>query len=173
MIFDRAHPDFLHHRATEVHECAFLSRKGAWSSPTPLCLTGNRGQRSGGICCFFSTPALSIRNAVSATSTTAFSLLVYTRQPLSTRLFLKKSRTSLNLTVQSRSENALVDGDTPHLDQLLPDREMQCHDYQGSQGRRMQDEMKGIDSDAIAGRQKGPGMSVHCLVLGRSFRLVR
>jgi hypothetical protein len=38
---------------------------------------------------------------------TAFSLLVYTRQPLSTRLFLKKSRTSLNPTVQSRSENAL------------------------------------------------------------------
>ena len=37
----------------------------------------------------------------------AFSLLVYTRQPLPTRLFLKKSRTSLNPTVQSRSENAL------------------------------------------------------------------
>jgi hypothetical protein len=34
---------------------------------------------------------------------------VYTRQPLSTRLFLKKSRTSLNPTVQSRSENALAD----------------------------------------------------------------
>jgi len=34
---------------------------------------------------------------------TAFSLLVYIRQPLSTRLFLKKSRTSLNPTVQSRS----------------------------------------------------------------------
>src|ERR1700677_4700587 len=38
----------------------------------------------------------------------AFSLLVYTRQPLPTRLFLKKSRTSLNPTVQSRSENALA-----------------------------------------------------------------
>jgi hypothetical protein len=32
---------------------------------------------------------------------------VYTEQPLPTWLFLKKSRTSLNLTVQSRSENAL------------------------------------------------------------------
>jgi len=40
---------------------------------------------------------------------TAFSLLVYTEQPLPTRLFLKKSRTSLNSTVQSRSENALTD----------------------------------------------------------------
>jgi hypothetical protein len=29
---------------------------------------------------------------------TAFSLLVYARQPLRTRLFLKKSRTSLNPT---------------------------------------------------------------------------
>ena len=37
-----------------------------------------------------------------------FSLLVYTEQPLPTWLFLKKSRTSLNLTVQSRSENALI-----------------------------------------------------------------
>jgi hypothetical protein len=43
-------------------------------------------------------------------SAIAFSLLVYTRQPLSTRLFLKKSRTSLNPTVQSRSENALEGG---------------------------------------------------------------
>jgi hypothetical protein len=40
-------------------------------------------------------------------ATTAFSLLVYTRQPHPTRLFLKKSRTSLNPTVQSKSENAL------------------------------------------------------------------
>jgi hypothetical protein len=39
---------------------------------------------------------------------TAFSLLVYTELPLPTWLFLQKSRTSLNLTVQSRSENALV-----------------------------------------------------------------
>jgi hypothetical protein len=39
--------------------------------------------------------------------TTAFSLQVYTEQPLLTWLFLKKSRTSLNLTVLSRSENAL------------------------------------------------------------------
>jgi hypothetical protein len=37
----------------------------------------------------------------------AFSLLVYTGQPTSTRLFLKKRRTSLLLPVQSRSENAL------------------------------------------------------------------
>jgi hypothetical protein len=37
----------------------------------------------------------------------AFSLLVHTEQLLSTRLFLKKSRTSLNLNAQSRSENAL------------------------------------------------------------------
>jgi hypothetical protein len=44
----------------------------------------------------------------SARLLTAFSLLVYTEQPLPTWLFLKKSRTSLNLTVQSRSENALV-----------------------------------------------------------------
>jgi hypothetical protein len=39
---------------------------------------------------------------------TAFSLQVYTEQPLPTWLFLKKSRTSLNLTVLSRSENALM-----------------------------------------------------------------
>jgi hypothetical protein len=32
---------------------------------------------------------------------------VYTRQPLPTRLFPKKSRTSLNPTVQSKSGNAL------------------------------------------------------------------
>ena len=32
---------------------------------------------------------------------------MYTRQPLPTRLFLKKSRTQQNMTVQSRSENAL------------------------------------------------------------------
>ena len=38
----------------------------------------------------------------------AFSLLVYTEQPFPTWLFLKKSRTSRRLTVQSRSENALV-----------------------------------------------------------------
>jgi hypothetical protein len=38
----------------------------------------------------------------------AFSLLVHTEQPLPTWLFLKKSRTSRRLTVQSRSENALV-----------------------------------------------------------------
>src|ERR1700733_4014234 len=38
----------------------------------------------------------------------AFSLLVYTEQPLPTWLFLKKSRTSQNLTAPSRSENALV-----------------------------------------------------------------
>jgi hypothetical protein len=38
-----------------------------------------------------------------------FSLLVHTEQPLPTWLFLKKSRTSLNLTVQSRSENALAE----------------------------------------------------------------
>jgi hypothetical protein len=38
---------------------------------------------------------------------TAFSLLVYTKQ----RLFLKKTRTSLNPTGQSRSEKALSDKD--------------------------------------------------------------
>jgi len=38
----------------------------------------------------------------------AFSLLVHTEQPIPTRLFLKKSRTSLRLPVQSRSENALI-----------------------------------------------------------------
>src|ERR1700684_2309714 len=37
----------------------------------------------------------------------AFLLLVYTGQPPSTRLFLKKGRTSPPLPVQSRSENAL------------------------------------------------------------------
>jgi hypothetical protein len=37
----------------------------------------------------------------------AFSLLVYTGQPISARLFLEKRRTSLLLPVQSRSENAL------------------------------------------------------------------
>jgi hypothetical protein len=37
----------------------------------------------------------------------AFSLLVYTGQPPSTRLFLKKRRTTPPLPVQSRSENAL------------------------------------------------------------------
>jgi hypothetical protein len=40
-------------------------------------------------------------------STTAFSLLVCTKQPLPTRLFLKKRRTSPKPPVQSRSENAL------------------------------------------------------------------
>ena len=39
--------------------------------------------------------------------TTAFSLLVLTERPHPTRLFLKKSRTSLPCPVQSRSENAL------------------------------------------------------------------
>src|SRR6202453_2022115 len=39
---------------------------------------------------------------------TAFSLLVLTARPHPTRLFLKKSRTSLPCPVQSRSENALV-----------------------------------------------------------------
>ncbi len=39
---------------------------------------------------------------------TAFSLLVFTERPLSTWLFLKKSRTSLPSPVQSRSENALM-----------------------------------------------------------------
>ena len=38
----------------------------------------------------------------------AFSLLVHTEQPLPTWLFLKKSRTSRRLPVQSRSENALI-----------------------------------------------------------------
>jgi hypothetical protein len=38
----------------------------------------------------------------------AFSLLVHTGQPPSTRLFLKKRRTSPRLPVQSRSENALA-----------------------------------------------------------------
>jgi hypothetical protein len=37
----------------------------------------------------------------------AFSLLMYTEQALPTWLFLKKSHTSLNLTVQSGSENAI------------------------------------------------------------------
>jgi hypothetical protein len=37
----------------------------------------------------------------------AFSLLVYTKQPLLWRLFLKKRRTSLHSPVQSRSENAI------------------------------------------------------------------
>ena len=40
--------------------------------------------------------------------TTAFSLLVLTERPHPTRLFLKKSRTSLLCPVQSRSENALA-----------------------------------------------------------------
>ena len=40
---------------------------------------------------------------------TAFSLLVLTEPPHPTRLFLKKSRTSLPCPVQSRSENALAD----------------------------------------------------------------
>ena len=39
---------------------------------------------------------------------TAFSLLVLTARPHPTRLFLKKSRTSLTCPVQSRSENALA-----------------------------------------------------------------
>ena len=39
---------------------------------------------------------------------TAFSLQVLTERPHPTRLFLKKSRTSLPCPVQSRSENALV-----------------------------------------------------------------
>jgi hypothetical protein len=39
---------------------------------------------------------------------TAFSLLVYTEQPLPMWLFLKKSRTSLNSTVQRGSENDLA-----------------------------------------------------------------
>ena len=43
----------------------------------------------------------------------AFSLLVYTEQTLPTWLFLKKSRTSRRLTVQSRSENALVPAAQP------------------------------------------------------------
>jgi hypothetical protein len=50
---------------------------------------------------------------------------VYTRQPLSTRLFLKKSRTSLNPTVQSRSENALeslFSGQTPSWMSMTIDR---------------------------------------------------
>src|SRR5271168_5255628 len=38
---------------------------------------------------------------------TAVSLLVFTEQPLPSRLFLKKSRTSPDFPVQSRSENAL------------------------------------------------------------------
>ncbi len=38
---------------------------------------------------------------------TAFSLLGHPKQPLPTWLFLKKSRTSPDSTVQSRSENAL------------------------------------------------------------------
>jgi hypothetical protein len=38
---------------------------------------------------------------------TAFSLLVLTERPHPTRLFLKKSRTSLPCPVQSGSENAL------------------------------------------------------------------
>ena len=38
----------------------------------------------------------------------AFSLLVHTEQPIPTRLFTKKSRTSPHSPVQSRSENALV-----------------------------------------------------------------
>src|ERR1700683_4648017 len=45
--------------------------------------------------------------AVVGTSATELSLLVYKRQPLPTRLDPKKSRTSLNPTVQSRNENAL------------------------------------------------------------------
>jgi hypothetical protein len=59
---------------------------------------------------------------------TAFSLLVYTRQPLSTRLFLKKSRTSLNPTVQSRSENALVVGNAPGLPLFEWLRSTHCSD---------------------------------------------
>jgi hypothetical protein len=43
----------------------------------------------------------------------AFSLLVYTGQPASARLFLKKRRTSLYLPVPSRSENALITASSP------------------------------------------------------------
>src|SRR5271155_447632 len=49
-------------------------------------------------------PAKPLHEAFSAT---AFSLPVYTGQPIPTRLFLKKSRTSPHSPVQSRSENAL------------------------------------------------------------------
>ena len=46
--------------------------------------------------------------AVVGTSAITFSLLAYKTQPLPTRLFPQKSRTSLNPAVQSRNENALV-----------------------------------------------------------------
>src|SRR5271168_4824714 len=48
------------------------------------------------------------------TRTKAFSLLVPTEQPISTRLFLKKSRTLPHSPVQSRSENALNVGCPVH-----------------------------------------------------------
>ena len=54
--------------------------------------------------------------AYSTTAPTAFSLLVLTEQPHSTRLFLKKSRISLLCPVQSRSENALA---RRHKDEIV------------------------------------------------------
>ena len=54
------------------------------------------------------------RSFGSLPATTAFSLLVLTERPNPTRLFLKKSRTSLPCPVQSRSENALRKG-APYL----------------------------------------------------------
>jgi hypothetical protein len=60
----------------------------------------------------------------------AFSLLVYTEQTLPTWLFLKKSRTSRRLTVQSRSENALESqpcqhDSQPHCEE--PEHQAQQH----------------------------------------------
>jgi hypothetical protein len=48
----------------------------------------------------------------------AFSLLVHTKQSIPTRLFLKKSRTTLHSPVQRRSENALPMGPNPILGHL-------------------------------------------------------
>jgi len=53
-------------------------------------------------------PTEAKRLAVLAIPLKHFHFWVYTGQPASARLFLKKRRTSLHLPVQSRSENALT-----------------------------------------------------------------
>jgi hypothetical protein len=59
--------------------------------------TGNHGTEG---------DALGAKLEQSSGRVTAFSLLVLTEQPIRTRLFIKKSRTSPRSPVQSRSENA-------------------------------------------------------------------
>jgi hypothetical protein len=64
----------------------------------------------------------------------AFSLLVYTGQPASARLFLKKRRTSLHLPVQGRSDNALGREYKPAISGKLLSRaqsslDFPSHDY--------------------------------------------